>query len=94
MNDPIVLLSDCNKLKSYLKHKYPQLIININEITHIARENNQSNNSIKNTLTDFFIMSNSNKIYAMSPYGGTGFSEYCSKIFMIPYEFYNLNIRT
>ena len=95
LNEPIVLLSDCNKLKSYLKHKYPQLIININEITHIARENNQSNNSIKNTLTDFFIMSKSNKIYAMSPYGHrTGFSEYCSKIFMIPYEFYNLNIRT
>ena len=95
LNDPIVLFSDCNKLKSYLKHKYPQLIININEITHIAREHNQSNNSIKNTLTDFFIMSKSNKIYAMSPYGHrTGFSEYCSKIFMIPYEFYNLNIRT
>jgi hypothetical protein len=40
-------------------------------------------------------MSKSNKIYAMSPYEHrTGFSEYCSKIFMIPYEFYNLNIRT
>jgi hypothetical protein len=40
-------------------------------------------------------MSKSNKIYAMSPYGHrTGFSEYCSKMFIIPYEFYNLNIRT
>ena len=69
--------------------------ININEITHLAIEHNQSNNSIKNTLTDFFIMSKSNKIYALSPYGHrTGFSEYCSKIFIIPYEFYNLNIRT
>ena len=96
LNDPIVLFSDCNKLKIYLKNKYPQIIININEITHLAIEHKPDNyTSIKNTLADFFIMSKSNKIYAMSPYGHrTGFSEYCSKIFMIPYEFYNLNIRT
>lgn len=96
LNDPIVLFSDCNKLKIYLKNKYPQIIININEITHLAIEHKPDNyTSIKNTLIDFFIMSKSNKIYAMSPYGHrTGFSEYCSKMFIIPYEFYNLNIRT
>ena len=38
-------------------------------------------------------MSLSNHIYALSPYGhGTGFSKYCSKIYMIPYQYYNLPI--
>ncbi len=96
INGPIVLLSDCNKLKIYLKNIYPQIIININKITHLAIKHKPDNyTSIKNTLIDFFIMSKSNKIYAMSPYGHrTGFSEYCSKMFIIPYEFYNLNIKT
>ena len=98
LNNPTIkylLLSDCNTLKLYLKKQNPALIIGINEITHLGESKVQSDNSIINTLTDFFIMSKSNNIYAMSPYEhGSGFSEYCSKIFNIPYTFCMLNIPT
>ena len=49
---------------------------------------NSEFNSTKNTLVDFFIMSKSNYIHGISVYEhGTGFSDYCSKIFNIGYEF-------
>jgi hypothetical protein len=89
-----VVISDNYNLKIYLKKKYPQLIIDTDEyIAHLSDQNNINITAIKNTLTDFFIMSLSNHIYALSPYGhGTGFSKYCSKIYMIPYQYYNLPI--
>ena len=78
-----------------MKKQNPALIIGINEITHLGESKVQSDNSIINTLTDFFLISKSNNIYAMSPYEhGSGFSEYCSKIFNIPYTFCMLNIPT
>jgi len=88
-----LLLSDCNMLKLYLKKQYPKLIIAINEITHLGESIDQNDNYIMNTLTDFFIMSKFNNIYAMSPYAhGSGFSEYCSIMFNIPHTFSMLNI--
>ena len=44
--------------------------------------------SLKNTVIDFFLMSNASKITSISlkSRGGTGFSRLCSIIFNKPYE--------
>lgn len=93
INDKYLLLSDNNKLKNYISNNYSNFIINSYDIAHTGY-NQDNNDNIKNTLIDFFIMSYSSKIISYSPYGhGSGFSEYCSIIFNIPYEFHSLNIK-
>jgi|LauGreDrversion2_2_1035103.scaffolds.fasta_scaffold00595_4 hypothetical protein len=89
-----LILSDSNELKTLMKNKFPELIIYVNEITHLGECTALSNdadyeyNSTKNTLVDFFIMSKAIHIHGISVYGhGTGFSEYCSKLFRIGYDY-------
>jgi hypothetical protein len=94
VTEKYLILSDNNDIKVYLKNKYKQFIVFIQEITHLSIENT-NDDSIKNTLVDFFLMQYSNKINAFSPYGHkTGFSEYCAKIFNIPYNCYTIHIKT
>ena len=92
-NDKYLLLSDNNKLKKYILNNYSNFIVSIKEILHtgLCEDNNEN---LKNTLVDFFLMSHSSKIISYSPYHHrSGFSEYCSIIFNIPYEFHSLNIK-
>ena len=85
-----LLLSDSNDIKIFLKKRFENLIINLNKIVHLASKNDEDE-SIKSTLTDFFIMGKSNYIYSLSIYDhGSGFSEYCSVLNNIPYTFYKI----
>ena len=91
-NDKYFLLSDSNELKKFLNNKHSNIVINLNEIIHTGEEHNITLEdeyiATRNTLVDFFIMSMANKIFNMSVYGHkSGFSEYCSIIFNIDYEF-------
>ena len=48
-------------------------------------DNVRNDNGIKGTLTEFFFMSNAEKIYQFSIYPwGSGFSDQCSKLYDIP----------
>jgi hypothetical protein len=81
-----LLLSNSNSIKKIMKRIFPNLIINLNNISHLGKSNDD--NYIKDTLCDFFIMSKSNRIFSFSTYEhGTGFSKYCSIIFDIEYYF-------
>lgn len=85
-----LLLSDSNDIKIFLKQKFENLVINLNKIVHLASKIDEYE-SVKSTLTDFFIMSKSNYIYSLSIYDhGSGFSEYCSVLNNIPYTFYKI----
>lgn len=90
-----LILSDSIEFKKLLKNKFPELIIYINDITHLGEESinvKDEYNATKNTLVDFFIMSKANHIHGISVYEhGTGFSEYCSKIYKIGYDFTIIN---
>jgi hypothetical protein len=56
-------------------------------ICHTGQDSNQSFESIRDTMTDFFIMSAASSIVAFSPYHhGTGFSMECAKVYDIPYK--------
>jgi len=85
-----LLLSDSNDIKIFLKKRFKNLIINLNKIVHLASKIDKDE-TIKSTLTDFFIMGKSNYIYSLSIYDhGSGFSEYCSILNDIPYMFYKI----
>ena len=83
-NEKYLLLSDSKELKKNFKNKYPFLIVQNNDIVHLAG-NCSNDDGLKNTMVDFFLIANSNSILTMSIYGHiTGFSHYCSIIYNIP----------
>jgi hypothetical protein len=85
-----LLITNHNDIKKYLVLKRPNLVAKTTEICHSGQDTYQTDIQIRDTLLDFFIMSRSSGIIAFSPYGLTGFSLECSKIFNIPYRFVSL----
>ena len=84
-----LIISDSNILKIALK-SYPNFYIINRKIEHLGGEGLKSaeSNGIMNTLLDFYLMSYSNAIFALSVYGHiSGFSQYCSTINKIPFNY-------
>ncbi len=90
-----ILISDNTFVKNYIKTfiQLPNVKIISNKIAHLGLNTNNTDNSnkisnsIKDTLLDFFLMANANKIFSLTPYfWGSGFSEWCSIIFDVPFE--------
>ena len=81
-----MLLSDNNYIKKLMKEKIPSLIIQNRPITHLGEQTELSDVEVMNTMLDFYTMANSNKIFSFSKFGwGSGFSEWCSVVYNIPY---------
>jgi len=86
-NIKYLLISDNNDIKLLLKNVIPSLITQISKITHFGESTNQTDDSIKETLLDFYIMSFSFQVISFSPYNwGSGFSEWSSKLNNIPFS--------
>jgi hypothetical protein len=82
-----IIISDNMYLKKTLNLDNNFYIID-NEISHTGENIEQTDECLKNTIIDFFLMSKSSKIIsiALKSRGGTGFSRLCSILFDIPYE--------
>ena len=91
-NKYYLLLADNNELKIYLAKKMPNVNVLLNDITHLGESKNHSSLSVKNTLVDFFLMSKAKSIISFTVYPhGTSFSEWCAKLYNIPYYCEMLN---
>jgi hypothetical protein len=81
-----LILSDNNQIKMLLKNTFPQVVLKISKIVHLGESINPDDDSIMETLLDFYLMSNSFQIISFSPYNwGSGFSKWCSVLYKIPY---------
>lgn len=81
-----LVLSDNNQIKILLKNIFPQLVIQMTNIAHLGESVNPSDQSIMETLLDFYLMSNAFQIIGFSPYNwGSGFSQWCSILYNIPF---------
>jgi hypothetical protein len=82
-----IIISDNMVLKNVLKYNKKYNIVNF-DICHTGEDSYKSDEGLKNTVIDFFLMSKSRKItsIALKSRGGTGFSQVCSKLFNIPYK--------
>ena len=79
-----LILSDNKELKLYLS-KWPMFIIQNKNITHLGNTN-ASDEGIKNTLLDLFLIARAGSVISLSVYSwGSGFSEWTSKIFNVPF---------
>lgn len=86
-----ILISDNVELKSKLKKSniFNNFCIDdTTTICHTGENCIKTDESLKNTVIDFFIMSKSTNIISISlkSRGGTGFSSLCSTLFNIPYK--------
>lgn len=85
-NTTYIILSDSIKLKKLIKLRFSNFYTELKQITHIGELSINTSESIINTLTDFYLMSYSQNIISISSYEwGSGFSEWCSIIYNIPY---------
>lgn len=81
-----IVLSDNNNFKLFLSQRYNRFVCYNKEITHLGENTVKTDEGVKNTLLDFFIMSRSSNIISMTPYEhGTGFSKWCATTYGIPY---------
>ena len=86
MGTKYLVLSDNNQIKLLLTQIFPQFIFQMSNITHLGESINQDDQSIMETLLDFYLMSNSFQIISFSPYNwGSGFSQWCSILYNIPF---------
>jgi hypothetical protein len=88
-DEDLLLISDSSELKTIIKSGFPQIKTIPHKIGHMVYCNDVE--TIENCLIDLFLASQSSEVIGMSVYGHkTGFSEYTSIIFDIPYKYYDL----
>jgi len=82
-----ILIGDSNQIKLIIKQQFSNIIMFDTSITHLGEDENPSDKSLIETLMDFNIMRYSNYIISLSAYGhGSGFSNYCSIVYDIPFK--------
>lgn len=83
-----LILSDSTKLKMLFK-PYENCVFQIKQITHLGEQLVLEDESVRNTMMDFYLMSRANRIYSYSMLShGSGFSKWCAVVYNIPYESY------
>lgn len=86
-----LILGDNNELKLLFKERR-NCVVQIKPITHLGEQPELKDENVKNTMMDFYLMSHSKEIYAISKYRhGTGFSKWCSVLNNIPYNIKQIN---
>lgn len=82
-----IIISDNVYLKNQLK-SFKNFFINDCDICHTGENGDKNDESLKNTVIDFFLMSHSKNIISISlkSRGGTGFSRLCGVMFNISYK--------
>ena len=85
-NLDFLLIADNNEIKYFLSEVFPEIKTLYKDITHLGEGIELEREKVKNTLLDFYLISNSASVYSFTVYPhGTGFSWWCSKVYGIPY---------
>ena len=79
-----LVISDNIIMKRQIQLRYPFIKMHFNEITHTIISNN---NKMQNTIIDFCLFTQAEKVIAFSVYAhGTGFSKWSSETYSVPYS--------
>jgi hypothetical protein len=82
-----LLVADNNEIKRFLMEIYPNIKSLLLDIIHLGNGSVLERQKVKNTLLDFYLLSNSNAIHSFTSYPhGSGFSYWCAKTYDIPYS--------
>ena len=90
VNQKIIIISNFYILIQKLKNIFKQIYFTNSSPIHLGSLSLEDNEqSIQETLLDLLFLINSSKIYGISQYGGTGFSNFISDIYDIEYINYS-----
>jgi hypothetical protein len=85
-----LILSDCTNLKMWF-NPYDNCFFQMKQIAHLGEQPVLIEDSVKNTMMDFYLMSRASHIYAYSTYPNfSGFSKWCAVIYNIPYKWHQI----
>jgi len=85
-NTKYLLISDNIIIKDIIVKLSSNIYTLFTDISHLGEGVILEKKKVKNTLLDFYLMSNANNIYAFSVYNhGSGFSQWCAETYDIPY---------
>jgi hypothetical protein len=91
-NIPIIIISDNQMLKNHLKQNIKNVFILDNKITHLGEDQLLNEDNVKDTLLDFYIISNCKKAYSFTKYShGSGFIQWNCITYNVPYEIKYIN---
>jgi len=83
----ILLLADNNAVKDRIIRRFPFMRAMKKEIGHLGEGQPQAIERMKNTMLDFYLLSEAVGVYAFTAYAhGTGFSRWCAATYGIPYR--------
>lgn len=81
-----IILSDSVELKKIFQNR-SNIHVYLKKITHMGENFVKTDETVKNTLLDFFIMSKAKDILSISNYSwGSGFSEMCALTYNVPLQ--------
>jgi hypothetical protein len=90
-----LIIGDDNRVKVLLKKFFSNLYCYVLPITHLGESIDQCEDTLKNTMLDFFILSYSNVVISISClHWGSGFAEWSSQMNNIPYKYYMVNLES
>jgi hypothetical protein len=85
-----LILSDSTGLKKEFI-PYTNCVFQQKKITHLGQQPTLDEDAVRNTMMDFYLMSQSSHIYSYSVYiHGSGFSKWCAVLYNIPYDTYSV----
>lgn len=84
-HDNVYIFSDNPLLKKQLAEISNYKILSIDNICHLSDQSDKNLQGVEGSMIEFFFMSQSKYIYQFSVYRwGSGFSDWCAKIYDIP----------
>ena len=90
----VLIIADNNYIKDFIIGEFPFIKCIKKTIGHLGEGQIQEHEKIQNTLLDFYLLANSNRIVSFSSYKhGSGFSRWCAETYNIPYSCYFVKCR-
>lgn len=81
-----VVLSDNNAVKRAINAQFEGAIVRDSSILHLGTSNTFSDDGVRDTLLDFYIMTDAKRVTSLSAYShGSGFSQWACELRKVPY---------
>lgn len=81
-----LVLSSHNGVKKHYKGR-KRFVSRKSKICHLGLDAEQPEDATKDTMLDYFLISMSNDVIGITPYGVCGFSQECAKVYGIPHKY-------
>jgi hypothetical protein len=91
-----ILMTTHNDIKRFYlsdENSKGNLKIQLGEICHVGQDPDQTDEQVRDTMLDFFLISLAADVLAFSPYNhGTGFSQECAKLYNVPHKLIKISM--